>query len=129
MLIHYLKTAWKVFLRRKFFSLISLFGISFTLVVLMVVTAMLDNAFAPYPPEVRQDRTLTVFRASMFGPNATWNSGPGYRLLDRYAKNLPGVERFSISSNANSAQSFVGGQKVKLQLRRTDAQFWKILGF
>ena len=62
MLTHYLKTAWKVFLRRKFFTLIALFGISFTLVVLMVATALLDHAFAPYPPEVNQDRTRTVLR-------------------------------------------------------------------
>ena len=129
MLMHYLKTAWKVFLRRKFFSLISLFGISFTLVVLMVATAILDNAFAPLPPEVNQDRTVCVFRASMFGPHSTWNSGAGYRLLDKYARNLPGVERFSISSSPDAAQSFVGGQKISLHLRRTDAQFWKILGF
>lgn len=129
MLQHYLKTAWKVFLRRKFFTLISLFGISFTLVVLMVATAVLDHAFAPYPPEVNQDRTVTVFRATMFGPNSTWNSGPGYRLLDRYARNLPGAERFSISSNPGAAQSFVAGHKVTLQLRRTDAEFWRILGF
>jgi putative ABC transport system permease protein len=129
MLIHYLKTAWKVFLRRKFFSAISLFGISFTLVVLMVATALLDHAFAPYPPEVNQDRTLTVFRASMYGPNSTWNGGAGYKLLDRYARNLPGVEHFSISTNPGTALSFVGGQKIGLQLRRTDAEYWKILGF
>jgi putative ABC transport system permease protein len=129
MLTHYLKTAWKVFLRRKFFTLISLFGISFTLVVLMVATAILDHAFAPYPPEVHQDRTVTVFRATMFGPHSTWNGGAGYRLLDRYARGLPGTERFSISSSPGAAQSFVGGQKITLQLRRTDADYWKILDF
>ena len=34
MLKSYLKLAWKVLLRRKFFTFISLFGIAFTLVVL-----------------------------------------------------------------------------------------------
>jgi len=129
MLQHYLKTAWKVFLRRKFFTLISLFGISFTLVVLMVATALLDHAFGPHSPEVNQDRTRTVLLASMFGEHNTWNSGPGYRLLDRYARNLQGVERFSISSNWMPAQSFLGGQKITLQLRRTDAEYFRILEF
>lgn len=129
MLTHYLKTAWKVLLRRKFFTLISLFGISFTLVVLMVAAAIIDNSFGPNVPEVHQDRTVTVFRATMYGPNSTWNGGAGYKLLDRYVRNLPGAERFSISSNPGPAQSFVGGQKVTLQLRRTDADYWKILGF
>ncbi|RPJ84875.1 MAG: ABC transporter permease, partial [Acidobacteria bacterium] len=126
---HYAKTAWKVFLRRKFFTLISLFGISFTLVVLMVATAILDHAFAPYPPEVNQDRTRTIFRASMLGEHNTWNSGAGYRLLDRHARGLPGVERLSIASMPSDVQSFVGGQKVSLSRRRSDAEYWKILGF
>ena len=51
MLKNYLKIALKVLVRRKFFTFISLFGISFTLVVLMVVTAMLDHMLAPMAPE------------------------------------------------------------------------------
>ena len=129
MLAHYLKTAWKMFLRRKFFTLISLFGISFTLVVLVVATSLLDHAFGPQPPEVNHDHTRSVLRASMLGEHSTWGSGPGYRLLDRYARKLPGVERFSISSRPAAVQSFLAGQKVTLQLRRTDAEYWRILGF
>jgi putative ABC transport system permease protein len=129
MLRNYLKVAWKVLLRRKFFTAISLFGISFTLVVLMVATAILDHMWAAYPPETRQSRTLTVYRAQLLGPHSTWNSAPGYRLLDRYARNLPGVERFSIASGPGSVQSFVAGQKITSQMRRTDAEYWKILDF
>jgi hypothetical protein len=58
MLKHYVSLAAKVLLRRKFFTFISLFGISFTLLVLMVITAMFDHAFAKMPPETRQDLTL-----------------------------------------------------------------------
>lgn len=129
MLAHYLKTAWKVFLRRKFFTLISLFGICFTLVVLTVAAALLDHAFGPHAPEVHHDRTRAVLRATMLGEHNTWNSGAGHKLLDRYARNLPGVEIFSIASSPGAAQSFLGGQKVKLQLRRTDAEYWRILAF
>ena len=67
MLKNYLKIALKVLVRRKFFTFISLFGISFTLVVLMVVTAMLDHMLAPMAPESRQDRIIGVYRAAMFG--------------------------------------------------------------
>ena len=51
---HYLTVAVKVLLRRKFFTCISLAGISLTLVVLMVATAVLDHMFAPAAPEPRQ---------------------------------------------------------------------------
>src|ERR687890_1367673 len=93
---HYLVLAVKVLLRRKFFTFISLFGISFTLLVLTVVTALFDHAFGPGAEEPRQDRTLYVERAVMYGPHNQWSSRGGYKLFDKYARNLPGVERLSI---------------------------------
>jgi len=39
------------------------------------------------------------------------------------------VERLSIASNPGPAQAFLGGQKITLQLRRTDAEYWRILEF
>ena len=74
MLTHYLVLAVKVLLRRKFFTFISLFGISFTLLVLTVVAALFDHSFGPGAEEPRQDRTLYAERAVMYGPNSTWSS-------------------------------------------------------
>jgi putative ABC transport system permease protein len=67
MLKHYIVLATKVLLRRKFFTFISLFGISFTLLVLTIATAMLDHAFGPAAPETRQDRTLAAQFAILYG--------------------------------------------------------------
>jgi len=129
MILHYLKIALKVLARRKFFTAVSLFGIAFTLVVLTVATAIIDHAFAPMAPEVHQDRTLIVARAMMRGGHAMWRSHPGYLLLDRYARNLPGVERFSISSSPRTAYSYIQGNRIQSVLRRADADFWRILQF
>ena len=96
MVRHYLVLAVKVLLRRKFFTFISLFGISFTLLVLTVVAALFDHALGPGQEEPRQDRTLYVEEALMYGPHSTWGSNAGFKLLDRYARNLPGVERLSL---------------------------------
>ena len=64
MLNHYLTLAVKVLLRRKFFTFISLFGISFTLLVLTVVTAMFDHcASAPArPSRIRTARSMSSAR-------------------------------------------------------------------
>jgi len=129
MFVNYLKIAIKVLLRRKFFTVVSLFGISFTLVVLMVATAVLDHVIAPLPPEVHQDRTVTITRASMDGKDGRWNSGAGYRLLDRYARDLPGAERMSIFTSPAQVYSYPGGNKVGVALKRTDGEFWQILRF
>jgi putative ABC transport system permease protein len=126
---NYVKVAFKVFGRRKFFTFVSLFGISFTLVVLMVATAVLDHAFGPQAPEVNQDRTVGLFHAQMIGPHMRWSSEPGYQMLDRYMRNLPGAERMSIYSDVRTVYSYPGGTKVKSSLKRTDAEFWRILRF
>ena len=125
----YLTLAWRVLWRRKFFTLISLFGICLTLVVLMVATAMLDHIFAPMAPEVRQGRTLGVFRARMTGDRRTQTSMPGYYLLDRYARNLPGVERMAVFSMPQSVYSYPSGQRIRSFLKRTDAEYWRVLDF
>lgn len=129
MLKNYLKLAWKVLLRRKFFTFISLFGISFTLVVLMLATALLDHVVAQYPPESRMDRTVGIYYALERGEHAMRNGMAGFKLLDSYARNLPNVEKMSIATFGGSAFSFVNGQRVKAYLKRTDGVFWEILDF
>ncbi len=129
MLGSYLTLAWRVLSRRKFFTAISLFGITFTLVVLMAGTAILDNIFAPLAPEVRQHRTLGVFRAKLLGKRSSWTSMPGYALLDRYARDLPGVERMAVFSSLTTVYSYVGGERIKSMLKRTDAEYWRVLDF
>jgi putative ABC transport system permease protein len=129
MLKNYLKLAWKVLLRRKFFTFISLFGISFTLVVLMLATAFLDHVIAQYPPETKMDRTVGIYYAQEIGEHAMRNGMAGFKLLDSYARNLPNVEKMSIATFGGSAFSFVNGQRVKSYLKRTDGVFWEILDF
>jgi putative ABC transport system permease protein len=129
MLRSYLTLAWRVLWRRKFFTLISLFGICFTLTVLMVATAVLDHMFAPLSPEVRQSRTLGVYRARMTGDKMQTSSMPGYLLLDRYARNLPGVERMAIFAMPRMVYSYHNGQRIRSFIKRTDAEYWRVLDF
>jgi putative ABC transport system permease protein len=129
MIENYLKLAWKVLLRRKFFTFISLFGISFTLVVLMLATAMLDHVVAQYPPETKQDRTVGIYYAQLRGDRARRNGMAGFKLLDTYARNLPNVEKLSIATFGGSVYSYLNGQRVKSYLKRTDGVFWQILDF
>ena len=129
MLTHYLVLAVKVLLRRKFFTFISLFGISFTLLVLTVVAALFDQSFGPGAEEPLQARSLYAGRAVMYGDNNTWSSNGGFKLFDRYARDLPGVERLSIYQNSRTVHSYLDGKKVSSGLKRTDDQFWQILRF
>jgi putative ABC transport system permease protein len=132
MLGSYLKVAWKVLLRRKFFTFISLFGISVTLLVLLVAAALLDHIFAPQAPEVRGDRSLGVYLMSLTGPGSQRGGFPGYGFLDRYVRPMeamPEVEAVAVASWPHTAVSYVGGRKVRSFLRRTDGAYWRVLDF
>ena len=117
MLRSYLKLAWKVLWRRKFFTAISLFGISFTLVVLMVATALSSTTSSrPTPPEVRQDRTLGIYRARMTGDAVqVASSMPGYTAAGPLR---PGPARRRTAGDLRHARrtvySYQGGQRIKL---------------
>ena len=129
MITNYIKLALKVLSRRKFFTFISLFGISLTLVVLMVATAMLDNLFAPRAPETRFDRVLMVRVLEEAGPVHDRMSTPGYWFVDNYVRGLPGAEAVSVFSVASPAALYHGGEKIETHMMRTDGAYWQILDF
>lgn len=125
----YLKLALKVLARRKFFTFVSLFGVSVTLVVLMVATAVLDQAVGAQPPEIHADRTLGLYQLSMRGPGRTSDSEPSYGFLDRYLRTLPDVERVTVFSTTSRTATYRDGERVELYLKRTDGDFWHVYGF
>lgn len=133
MLRNYLKMALKVLARRKFFTFISLFGISITLLVLLVATAMLDNIFAPQAPETRADRTLGIYLVALRGENVNYGGEAGYGLLDRLLHGLrdevPALEKTSTFTTSGTAISYLDGRKVESSLKRTDGAYWQILDF
>lgn len=129
MLKSYLKLAWKVLLRRKFFTFISLFGIAFTLVVLTLVTALLDHVVAGYPPETMHASTVGIHFASIRGEHRRRNGLAGYALLDKYARDLPNVKQLAVASMQTGVFSYLNGQRLKSYMKRTDGAFWQILDF
>lgn len=132
MLRNYLIVAWKVLLRRKFFTFASLFGVAITLMVLLVAVAMLDHVFAPQSPEVHGDRTLGIYAISMKGEHFENTSPPGYGFLSGYVLPLaamPRVEAVSIVSQPEQVVSYDRGRRISSYLRRSDATFWRMMEF
>ena len=133
MLLNYLKIAFKVLLRRKFFTAISLFGIGFTLTAILVVAALADSVLAPLTPEVNLDRTLQVWwmmvSQTTNGLTRQMSGSAGYAFLDRYVRDLPGVEKMSIASDPFPATRYVEGRTETWTMRTTDGEYWEILRF
>lgn len=130
MLKNYLKIAWKVLLRRKFFTFISLFGISFTLMVLMVATSLYDHTFGPQMPERNMDELLFVNMMRESAEGGFMSSGPpSYHFLDRHVRTLQTPEKVSINSMFMQVNSYVNNRKLALDIKYTDREFWDILDF
>lgn len=129
MLKNYLKIAWKVLLRRKFFTFISLFGISFTLMILMVATAMLDHVNGSVAPETRIDRMLFINFIKMKGKDGNMTVLPSYHYLQTYVAKMKTPEKISYNTGFKSVNTYVNNKRLDLDLKYTDAPFWEILEF
>lgn len=131
MLKNYLKIAWKVLGRNKFFTFVSLFGISFTLAVLLIVATMLEDLLNPKYPELKGRRTLVVNDVTMRDEDRTSmsRSAASFHFLDNYVKKLKTPELVAINSSDNSATAFVGDKKLALSLRYTCENYWQVFDF
>ncbi|MDQ3393940.1 MAG: ABC transporter permease [Bacteroidota bacterium] len=130
MLKNYIKIAWKVLLRRKFFTFISLFGISFTLMILMIVTSMLDQLFGAKAPESESQRMLHVFEISTVkeGGGRSQNA-LSYDFMKTYMKTLKLPEKVALYTNLNTVNAFSNQKKLVLDLKTTDEVFWEVTDF
>jgi len=131
MLVNYLITAWKVFLRRKFFTFINLFGISLTLMVLMVVSTIGESYFYPKGPEKNIENTRLINRLVLTNEEHTnTNSGRlGYKFIKDNIFRLQTPELVSINSGVAGTPIFHQGKNTRLLVKKTDSNFWKVLDF
>jgi putative ABC transport system permease protein len=130
MFANYLKIAWKVMLRRRFFTFVSLFGIAFTMIVIMVVASLFDHTFGPHAPESKLNRMIGVYFANMTNKNhfGYYDMG-GYKLLDKHLRRLQPVEAMSIHSVVGPGYCYQNGRAQSFFLKRTDESFWHIFDF
>jgi putative ABC transport system permease protein len=128
---NYLLTAWKVFMRRKLFTAINLLCIVLTLVVLMVVTALLQNAFYPTGVEGKSERfvQMIMMQSSHTDKGGRRSGTLGYKVIDQYLKPMKGVEAVSAASLPSSVSVYQEGRVSDLMIRHTDAEYWRILDF
>lgn len=131
MIINSIKIAWKVLLRHPFYTFITLFGITLTLTVLMVLTSFVDHLFGSHYPENKRERSLYITR--MIRQDTTSrhrNMGPmSFDFLKNYAKTLKMPERVGITTLFGFANTYVNGKRIKLNIKYTDADFWRVTDF
>ena len=155
MLTNYLKLAWRILARRKFFTFISLFGISFTLGILMVVLSFLQSELGTNAPlsnkndfvyleQIRLARTYydtitvidTIFDSGVEVFDTTYEykqTGTGMSqtemnngIVDNYLRELPSIADMTMFNASNTHDVYVDGVKVTLDILLTDARYWSV---
>ncbi|MXV15067.1 ABC transporter permease [Hufsiella ginkgonis] len=128
MLKNYFKIAIAVLRRRKFFTFISLFGISFTLTILMVLTAFIDKVGNSKYPDKNRDRSLYIVQLEERGEKNGYTSrGPSsYYFLNKYAGSLKTPVKVGISSMFNFSSAYVNDKKIAINFKYTNADYWDI---
>jgi putative ABC transport system permease protein len=118
-------------MRRKLFTAINLVCIVLTLVVLMVITALLETAFWPSGVEGKSERFLQVYgmRNESADHHTVRTTQLGFKAIDKYLKPMQGVERVSAFTTPASVSVYQGDRVSELQMRRVDADYWRILDF
>ena len=131
MLKNYFKIAIAVLKRRKFFTFISLFGISFTLTILIVLTAFFDNITSANYPEVNRARSLYVnFIQEKNTKYGYSRNGPAsYYFLDHYVNPLKTPEKVAISSLFSPVNTYINNKKLVVNVKYTNEDWWDVLQF
>jgi len=124
-----LKLTLRVLARRKVFTAISLFGVSFTLATLMVVTSVFDHAFGDHAPDPDSSTTLGVYTMRLSGEHFISSGNPGYGFLDKQVRTLSTPERVVIISQPASGSIYEGGRKFDIQVRNVEPAFWDLTRF
>lgn len=131
MIRNYLLTAWKVYTRRKLFTAINLLCITLTLMVLLVVTALLQNELYPTGVEGKSDRFLQVGTMVSLGQggNASRTSPLGYKVIEKYLKPMKSAQVVAAVTAPRTVSVYQGDRVNEMQMRRADAEYWKVLDF
>lgn len=131
MLLNYFKIALAVLKRRKFFTFISLFGISLTLTILMVVTAFMDKMLSPAYPDLKRNRSLYISNVMKVSSKNGWFNGSSasFYFLDHYVSKLKTPEKVGIYTFSSPSNAYVNNKKIVIEYKYTNAAFWAIAEF
>lgn len=129
MLKNYFKIALAVLLRRKFFTFISLFGISFTLTILMVGTAFIDKVVNDTYPDRKRDRSLYINNIEEDGKDAMNSSAMSFSFIQHYLGSLKMPANLAFSTNSKATNSYVNNRKIVINYKLANAAYWEVLDY
>lgn len=125
----YLKLVFVGMAKNKFFTALSLFGISSTVMIIMTVVLLFENSVAPRKPESRLDEMLFIKRVKVVVKDQSVSIGNvGRRLAVEYLAKLKTPALINVSST-DRFEIFYQGKLISQQVIVTDPNYWRIYDF
>jgi putative ABC transport system permease protein len=131
MLKNYLKITLAVLWRNKFFTFISLFGISLTLATLMVAASLADHAISPNYPDFNRDRILYLSGVKLYDlRGGAYNVGAfSAYFCNHYLRSLKTPEAIGFISNGTPSTLYMNNKKISLVRRYANDRYWDIMRY
>jgi len=131
MLKNYFKIAIAVLKRRKFFTFISLFGISLTLTILIVLTAFLDVLTSPAYPDVNRSKELFINKIVLKSnkENYTSKSPASFYFVNNFVSKMKTPEKIAIHTGRSTTNAYQNNKKMEVELMYTNVPFWEVYQF
>lgn len=156
---NYLLLSLKVLKRKPFYTFVSLFGISFTLMILMLLTSLFDATLGANRPQSERDRmvviptlertrteidtvisvdTIAMDDGSMrFDTTESYNdeitstsNGPmSYQFAMDQLTDLEYAEHTALVNTSNHIDGYLEGRKVSFEVFYVNAGYWDVFDF
>jgi putative ABC transport system permease protein len=126
---NYIKVAFKVMLRQKFFTGVSLFGISFTIMIFSISTGLFDLAYGNSAPAVNRSRSLYMtgyipFEQSNGQRTSIGTDSMFYAELNKSKY----IEHMCVYVDGDT-RTFRNGKLINFKTVYTNEQLWNIYNY
>ncbi|SKB49541.1 putative ABC transport system permease protein [Daejeonella lutea] len=128
MLKNYIKLAFKVMLRKKYFTFLTLVGISFTIMIITITAAFIDQIVGASDTEPNRGRTLVLKEVFLMKDDRGRPDEVSLPFLQRYITTLRTPERISIYRDGGYVSARNGVPRAH-RLKYSDENFWSITNF
>jgi putative ABC transport system permease protein len=135
MLKNYFKIFVKVALQNKLFTFLSLFGISLTIMFVMIFSMTISKITSGSGPEkdlkkiVFCDRIMTKRTVNGKGTNGYSISACGRTLSETYLKKIKSADIVSMYTGAMPWEFILNGKYQKKLQNQTDAEYWDLFEY
>ncbi|WGQ07927.1 ABC transporter permease [Pedobacter gandavensis] len=128
---NYFKIAIAVLKRRKFFTFISLFGISLTLTTLIVLSAFMEAMISPNYPDVNRSRELFIksLKLESLKGDYSMSGSVSFYFINDFVTKMKTPEKMALHSYRSTTNAYPNNRKLELDIMHTDVNFWEVYQF